>query len=292
MSRIEYQVVHETIYTYAWQVANGQHYARLTPRNTVLQEVLWSALEFNPSPAEICKLRDYFGNHCHIALIQTPHDSLHVTATALVRVQPLELTEEHCLQAWESALPPSIYTPEPLDVADMRLATAMTPNLPESLQMVRRFFTPQRPWLDAMLDLTRCINTEFAYDPDATDIDTPLSEVFAAKRGVCQDFAHLMLSCLRSLELPARYVSGYILNEPAPGEEKLVGGDASHAWVEAWLPEAGWIGFDPTNGKLANIEFVTIGWGRDYNDIAPLRGIVLGGGEHDLDVRVTVTRIS
>ena len=153
----------------------------------------------------------------------------------------------------------------------------MDPHL-EGLQMARRFFTPQRPWLDAMLDLTRHINTEFAYDPEATQIDTPLSEVFATKRGVCQDFAHLMLSCLRSLELPARYVSGYILNEPPPGEEKLVGGDASHAWVEAWLPEAGWIGFDPTNGKLANAEFITIGWGRDYNDIAPLRGIVLGGG--------------
>ncbi len=291
MSKIKYQVVHETVYTYAWQVANGQHYARLTPRNTGLQEVIWHGLEFDPAPAEISKHRDYFGNHCHIALIQTPHEILQVTSTTLVRVEPLELTEEYCLQAWESAMPPSIYTPEPLEVADMRLATAMTPNLPESLQMARRFFTPQRPWLDAMLDLTRYINTEFAYDPDATQIDTPLAEVFASKHGVCQDFAHLMLSCLRSLELPARYVSGYILNEPLPGEEKLVGSDASHAWVEAWLPEAGWIGFDPTNGKLANTEFITIGWGRDYNDIAPLRGIVLGGGEHDLDVRVTVTRI-
>ncbi|MEI7949212.1 MAG: transglutaminase family protein [Gammaproteobacteria bacterium] len=291
MSRIEYQVVHETVYTYAWQVTNGQHYARLTPRHTAVQEVLWSALEFLPSPAEISKHRDYYGNHCHIVLIQTPHETLHVTATALVRVEPQVLGEAHCLQAWECALPPSLYTPEPLEIADMRLATAMTPNLNEGLQMARRFFTPQRPWFDAMLDLTRHINTEFAYDPEATQIDTPLSEVFATKRGVCQDFAHLMLSCLRSLELPARYVSGYILNEPPPGEEKLVGGDASHAWVEAWLPEAGWIGFDPTNGKLANAEFITIGWGRDYNDIAPLRGIVLGGGEHDLEVRVTVTRI-
>lgn len=291
MSRIKYQVVHETVYNYAWQVANGHHYARLTPRHTATQEVLWHALEFNPGPAEFCKHRDYFGNHCHSVLIQIPHETLRVTATTLVRVTPHILTEAHCLQAWESVLPPSVYTPEPLEVADMRLATAMTPSLPESLQMARRFFTPHRPWFDAMLDLASSIKQEFAYDPEATQIDTPLTEVFTSKRGVCQDFTHLMLSCLRALELPARYVSGYILNEPPPGEAKLVGSDASHAWVEAWLPEAGWIGFDPTNGKLATTEFISIGWGRDYDDIAPLRGVVLGGGEHELEVKVTVNRV-
>lgn len=291
MNRIDYQVVHDTIYNYSYLVANGHHFAHLTPRHTSTQEIIWHALEFNPTPAEAFKTRDYFGNHCHSVLIQTPHNTLQVTATTLVRVQPVELTSDQSLQAWESVLPPSVYTPEPLEVADMRLPSALTPALPESQRMARRFFTPGRPWLEAMLDLTHSIKSEFAFDPDATQIDTPLTEVFARKRGVCQDFTHVMLSCLRSLELPARYVSGYILNEPPPGEEKLVGGDASHAWVEAWLPEAGWIGFDPTNGKIANTEFITIGWGRDYNDIAPLRGIVLGGGDHELEVKVTVTRL-
>ena len=142
------------------------------------------------------------------------------------------------------------------------------------------------------MDLTRHIKQEFTYDPDATQIDTPLVEVFANKRGVCQDFAHVMLSCLRSCKLPARYVSGYILNDPPPGKEKLVGSDASHAWIETWLPGIGWIGFDPTNGKLANTEFITIAWGRDYGDVTPLCGVVLGGGEHELEVRVTVTRLA
>lgn len=291
MTRITYQVVHDTVYNYAYLVANGQHYTHLTPRHTAHQEVLWHSLEFSPTASEDSKSRDYYGNHCHSVLIQTPHDSLRVKATTLVRVQAFEPPAELGRQPWESALTASIYKPESLEVADMRLQSPLTPILPNSHAYARRFLTPGRPWLEAMLDLTRHINTEFTYDVDATNVDTPLTEVFANKRGVCQDFAHVMLSCLRSCKLPARYVSGYILNEPPEGEEKLVGSDASHAWVETWLPGLGWLGFDPTNGKLANTEFITIAWGRDYGDVTPLRGVVLGGGEHELEVRVTVTRL-
>ncbi len=290
--KLRYQVVHDTVYNYAYLVANGQHYAHLTPRHTAHQEVLWHSLEFHPSPAEATKSRDYYGNHCHSVLIQIPHDRLRVTATTLVRVQEFEPPADLGEQPWETALIPSVYTPEPLEVADMRLPSPLTPVLPASQAYVRRFLTPGRPWLEAMLDLTRHIKEEFTYDPDATQIDTPLVEVFANRAGVCQDFAHVMLSCLRSCKLPARYVSGYILNEPPPGKEKLVGSDASHAWIETWLPGTGWIGFDPTNGKLANTEFITIAWGRDYGDVTPLCGVVLGGGEHELEVRVTVTRLA
>ncbi|HTQ99291.1 MAG TPA: transglutaminase family protein [Candidatus Acidoferrum sp.] len=290
MSRIEYQVVHDTVYNYAYQAVNGQHLSHLTPRHTAHQEVLWHSLQFHPEPDESSKSRDYYGNHCMSVLIQNPHDSLHVTSTTLVRVETFEPSPELSAQPWETALLPSVYTTESLEVTDMRLPSPLVPLLPASQQYAARFLTPGRPWLEAMLELTQQIKNDFTYDVDATDINTPLAEVFAGKRGVCQDFAHVMLSCLRSYKLPARYVSGYILNEPPPGEEKLVGSDASHAWVETWLPGVGWVGFDPTNGKLANTEFIVIGWGRDYADVTPLRGVVLGGGEHELEVRVTVTR--
>jgi transglutaminase-like putative cysteine protease len=291
MTRIQYEVVHETTYTYAYLVANGHHFAHLTPRNTASQAVLAHTLEFEPRPAERSSGRDFFGNYCHSVLINTPHDHLRVISSSRVRVQPPYLEEALVQQPWEAALRSSIYSVEPLDVADMRLPSPGVCCLPHSLSYVERFFTESRPWLEAMLDLTRHIREEFTYDPRATEVGTAVTEVFAHKRGVCQDFAHVMLSCLRALQLPARYVSGYILNEPPPGEEKLVGSDASHAWVESYLPGAGWIGFDPTNGKLAGTEFITIGWGRDFNDVTPLRGVVLGGGEHELDVRVTVRRV-
>jgi transglutaminase-like putative cysteine protease len=290
LTKVEYQVVHHTLYNYAYFVSNSQHFAHLTPRHTATQQVLWHALAFNPAPDELTKSRDYYGNHCQSVLIQTPHESLHVTATSIVRVQEHYLTAEQSQEPWENALPDADYT-ESLEVTDMRLHSPMTPDLAASHSYVSRFFTPERPWLDAMLDLTQHIYTEFTYDPEATQVDTPLAEVFSSKHGVCQDFAHVMLSCLRSLKLPARYVSGYILNEPPPGQEKLVGSDASHAWVESYLPSLGWLGFDPTNGKLANTEFITLAWGRDFSDITPLCGVALGGGEHELEVHVTVSKV-
>ena len=292
MNRINYQVVHDTIYNYAYQVVNSQQFTHLTPRHTAHQEVLWHLLEFSPAPDENTKSRDYYGNHCHSVLIQSLHDTLHVKATTLVRLTPFDPDNALAAQAWETALVPSIYEAEVLEVADMRLSSPLVPLLEASQQYAARFLTPGRPWLEAMMDLTAHIKQEFTYDAEATDVNTPLTEVLAGKRGVCQDFAHVMLSCLRSHKLAGRYVSGYILNEPPAGEEKMLGSDASHAWVETWLPGLGWVGFDPTNGKLATTEFITIGWGRDYSDVPPLRGVVLGGGEHELEVRVSVTRLN
>lgn len=292
MTRVEYQVVHDTLYRYAVPVANGQHLARLTPRRTTGQEVLWHALEFQPAPAEVGKHRDCFGNHCQSVLILSAHDTLRVRAASVVRVTPRLPEPAVAAQPWEAALQPGVFAGEALDVTDMRLASPLVPRLAACQAYAARFLTAGRPWLEALLDLTCHIQREFSYDPQATTVDTPLSEVLTLKRGVCQDFAHVMLSCLRSHKLAARYVSGYLLNEPPPGQPKLAGSDASHAWVESWLPGHGWVGFDPTNGKLANHEFITLGWGRDYSDIAPLRGVVLGGGEHELQVQVHVSRIN
>lgn len=287
----DYQVVHDTVYRYTSVVSLSQHYAHLTPRHTAAQEVLWHTLEFRPAPDELIKSRDYYGNHCQTVLIQQAHDCLRVRSATLVRISPRPLPPALARQAWECALQPPEAAQERLEVADLRLPSPLAPLLAESHALAGRCLTPGRPWLEALLDLACTIRAEFTYDPDATRVDTPLAEVLAMKRGVCQDFAHLLLSCLRSHKLPARYVSGYVLNDPPPGTPKLVGSDASHAWVESWLPGHGWVGFDPTNGKLADHEFITIGWGRDYGDIPPLRGVILGGGEHELEVQVTVSRV-
>lgn len=133
------------------------------------------------------------------------------------------------------------------------------------------------------------IHEEFTFDPEATHVATPLTEVLERKRGVCQDFAHLMLACLRALGIPARYVSGYLLTQPPPGQPRLIGADASHAWISVWCPDAGWTDFDPTNDVVPGTEHITLAWGRDFSDVSPLRGVILGGGDHELDVWVTVT---
>lgn len=283
-----YRISHETTYLYSSIVTSGHHFAHLSPRNTEYQKVLSHALEIQPQPAETSNIVDYFGNNSMRFLITRQHDKLTVTANSIIDVADKNFPESQLKLPWETALSRSLYTVEPNDVAEMRLPSAHVDCLSQTREYAERFFTPGRPWLEAVLDLTRHIREEFAYDTQATTISTPVAEVFANKRGVCQDFTHLMLSCLRSLKLPARYVSGYILNEPPPGVEKLVGSDASHAWIESWLPGTGWVGFDPTNGKLADIEFIIVAWGRDFMDVTPLRGVVLGGGEHKLEVRVTV----
>jgi transglutaminase-like putative cysteine protease len=179
-----------------------------------------------------------------------------------------------------------------LDVEQYRVASPMVPLLEESIAYARASFAPGRPWLEAMLDLTRRIQAEFRYDPKATTVTTQVREVLEHRRGVCQDFAHLMLSCLRSLGLPARYVSGYVLNHVPPGQKRLSGADASHAWVAAHCPQLGWVAFDPTNRKLADLEFVTLGWGREFSDVSPLCGVVLGGARQKLSVVVDVQPIA
>ncbi|MGV3590511.1 MAG: transglutaminase family protein [Gammaproteobacteria bacterium] len=285
-----YTVVHDTRCMYSAPVTNGHHFAHLTPRNTPWQHVLEHRIEFEPEPAEVTRIVDYFGNHSLSFLINRPHTLLQVRAVTTLDVKARNLDTALAQAPWESALCTSVYTVEPMHIAEMRLASPHVELLDEARGYAQRLFTPRRPWLDALLDLTQHIHADFAYDPQATTVSTPVREVFNNRRGVCQDFAHLMLGCLRALKLPARYVSGYILNEPLEGMAHVQGADASHAWIESHVPGLGWVGFDPTNGKLANHEFITMAWGRDFMDVTPLRGIVLGGGEQTLDVIVSVKR--
>jgi transglutaminase-like putative cysteine protease len=266
----------------------------LEPRNTPWQRVEAHTIDIEPKPAERADGVDYFGNGVLRFMIDAPHQVLKVVAESVVEIDSHAPDLAADSPAWEDALAsPGVWEPNvDLDVEQYRVASPMVPLLEESIAYARASFAPGRPWLEAMLDLTRRIHAEFRYDPKATTVTTQVREVLEHRRGVCQDFAHLMLSCLRSLGLPARYVSGYVLNHVPPGQKRLSGADASHAWVAAHCPQLGWVAFDPTNRKLADLEFVTLGWGREFSDVSPLCGVVLGGARQKLSVVVDVQPIA
>lgn len=288
--RVSYRVLHETRYEYSDTVTSAHQLAHLRPRATPWQKVKSHKLTILPKPVEQASGDDYFGNELLRFMIDTPHNELIVRAESVVDVEPHSPASDAESPAWEVArAAPGEWGPDvDLDIEEYRLSSPMAPVLDDALDYARLSFTDGRPWMEAMLDLTVRIQKDFVYDPKATTVATKVSEVLALRRGVCQDFAHLMISCLRSLGLPARYVSGYILNRPRPGARRVMGADASHAWVASHCPAHGWVAFDPTNGKLADIEFVTLGWGREFSDVTPLRGVVLGAASQTLAVEVKV----
>jgi transglutaminase-like putative cysteine protease len=243
---------------------------------------------------KISEQLDVFGNVRNFFSLQFPHDFLRVQAESLVRTIACE-EPGHDLP-WEEAAERLRYH----RAARYDPATAFTfasPYVPRDAEFVayaQPSFPPGRPSLEAARDLMRRIHEDFTYETTATDVNTPALEALALRKGVCQDLAHVMLGCLRSLGLPARYVSGYLLTEPPPGQPRLVGCDASHAWVAVYLPGVGeaagaWVEFDPTNDRLAGEDYVTLGIGRDYSDLSPMRGVIHGGTHHSLRVAVTVT---
>lgn len=278
---MRYRVRHLTRYEYAHPVASARHLAHLTPRTTSWQTVESHALSVLPSPTEHgVERNDYFGNPVRDWSIATPHRSLAVTAESVVRVAS-QLAPWAMAPAWEVAL--GARRPE---LVEFTLPSPAVPLLPAAAEFARPSFTPTRPLHECLQDFAARMRDNFVFDPAATTVATPIDEVLARRRGVCQDFAHCALSGLRALGLPARYMSGYVLD--AAGAR---GGAASHAWVAVHAPGVGWIGCDPTNGKLADLEFVTLGWGRDFGDVTPLRGVVLGHGEQQLSVAVEFQRI-
>jgi transglutaminase-like putative cysteine protease len=288
---IAYRVLHETHYSYMYQVSLSQQYLHLSPRDFPYQQCESQLIQIDPQP-EYQQLRlDYFGNLTRHITLTEPHHTLSVLADFRVVVSPRPGVEQiQGSLAWERLAQNMLLAPTPeslealpflFDSPHIRCDTALA-------DYARQSFTPGRPHLEAALALTQQIFDEFEFDPSATEISTPLTEVLAGRRGVCQDFAQLMIGCLRSLGLPARYISGYILTQPPPGKPRLIGADASHAWVSVFCPNLGWIDFDPTNRCLVKHEHITLGWGRDFSDVTPLRGVVLGGGEQTLEVKVTV----
>lgn len=287
MSRTIYRVNHVTRYRYEEPAALCVNQAHLTPRRTPAQEVVWSDLVIDPVPDDWSERLDVFGNRTSYFAIERPHAELTVTATCLVTRRPLEPGDAAQL-GWEAARDAATG----VDERDLVLETPSVPHLDELVRWAGESFGPGRPLLDVVTDLLGRIGATYAYDPHATSVSTPLDEVVHRRRGVCQDFAHLLLAALRSHGLPARYVSGYLETLPPPGEPKLVGADASHAWCAVRLADGSWLDLDPTNDQVAPLHHVTLAWGRDYRDVAPLQGVVLSASASaQLDVEVDVERI-
>jgi transglutaminase-like putative cysteine protease len=286
-----YQVTHRTSYAYGTDVAVSHHVAHLRPRDLPWQEVSDHSLTIDPVPVVTTERTDFYGNPASFFSIGTPHDRLIVTARSRVRVRPSGLPER--TPPWQlvrDRCASDVLTPDSA-VGEFRFDSPYITRKPAFADYAVSSFPKDRPLLEAVADFIARIYRDFKFDPRATTVATPLDEVFKKRRGVCQDFAHFGIAGLRSLGLPARYVSGYLETLPPPGKARLVGADASHAWLAVWCPGHGWIDADPTNNILPGDRHVTVAWGRDFSDVSPLRGVVVGGGGSGLGVSVDVARI-
>lgn len=283
-----YRIVHRTTYRYKHPVSLGNHVACLKPRSLPHHHLSHSELEIQPAPASLTERVDYFGNRQCFFSIQEPHNELVVEARSEVSVDGNSVRSVPASLPWEEAATslPSDRSPEGLEAYQFGFESPRIRMHPEFAAYALQSFTPGRPMADALVDLTARIHGDFRFDSKVTNVRTPTEEVFRKRCGVCQDFAHLQIACLRSLRLAARYVSGYLRTYPPPGKPRLIGADASHAWVSAYVPGLGWLDLDPTNNLLPSNGHVTLAWGRDYSDVSPLRGLILGGGSHRLKVSV------
>lgn len=284
-----YRIEHDTRYVYQTAVATSQHIAWLEPRPVAGQTTRSYALSVTPSPIRLVRRRDYFGNIVHQFQLPRPHHELRVVSQGVVEVSDVQpdLEPSPCWEDVRDGLVRPADTP-------LRLAAEYAFGSPHAAAdedvaaFARASFPAACPLIDGALSLMHRIHDEFTFDPAATTPATPVSKVLAMRSGVCQDFAHLQIACLRAMGLAARYVSGYLLTDPPPGLPRLVGADASHAWVSVCCPVNGWVDLDPTNDVRVGSRHVTVAWGRDYSDVTPLRGVLLGGHEHQLLVGVSV----
>lgn len=292
---MRFKVKHVTRYEYPAPVLQAINLGYLIPRNSARQKCVYNQLKVNPQPSTSATRVDYFGNQAFHFTIESKHQSLEVVATSEVDVSagadlPSVNDGNTCAQAREllsrsnqldSLLAREYLLPSPSIAHDAALAEFAAP-----------LFADDRPFLQSVSELNSQIFNEFTFDPTFSGISTPISEVFAHRKGVCQDFAHLAIACLRSLGYPARYVSGYLETLPPPGTVKLVGSDATHAWFAVYSPGEGWFEFDPTNNSIPAEQHIVTAWGRDYTDVTPLKGVIFGGGSgHSLSVSVDVNRV-
>jgi transglutaminase-like putative cysteine protease len=279
-----YQSSHTTRYTYEGPVAHCLSEARLTPRILENQRLLDWNLTVSPRPASIISRKDYFGNDVSSFSVLEPHDRFTVTATSIVEVLPPS-GELLLSPSWEDArrMLTRCDQPDLLEASEFTWESPFVPWLEDLAHYANPVLAPGRPLLEAARDLMQKIHREFQYKPATTSIETPLAEVAKSRRGVCQDFSHVMIGALRAHGLAARYVSGYLR-----GDADFQGAQASHAWVSVFIPGLGWIDFDPTNNVVPSVGHLTIAWGRDFGDVTPVKGITIGGGEHQLEVEVRV----
>jgi len=288
-------VTHETRYAYTPGVSMAQHLAHVQPRDTPAQQLLSHQLDIEPAPAHRSESTDVFGNRRTFFALAALHDELRVTAHSLVRTAPPAAPGPMARAlTWDDVRERFRYRKGARydAAAEFLFASHHVPLHKDFAAYARASFTPARPLFDAAMDLTQRMFDDLAYESNSTEINTPAVDALAQRKGVCQDFAHIMLGCLRTLGLPARYVSGYLLTQPPPGQPRLLGADASHAWVSVYLPRdvgtGEWVDFDPTNGRLAGEDYVTVAYGRDFSDVSPMRGVLRGGAHHTLEVAVTV----
>jgi transglutaminase-like putative cysteine protease len=287
---VNYTIKHRTTYTYASDVAYSRLVAHLVPRTTTRQRPAAFEISVVPEPAKSSARFDFFGNATNWFTIDEPHDVLDIFAESNVTVDPVPAFAPQASQGWD-AVRTTFESPADqatLDALQYTFDTPLTRSNEELLAYARRSFPRGRPLLACVLDLNARIYADFTFDKEATDTRTTVARAFELKAGVCQDFAHVGIAAIRTLGLAARYVSGYLLTHPPPGRERLVGADASHAWLSVWIPPYGWIDFDPTNNMLPSSEHITVAWGRDYADVAPIHGIITGGSDHEVDVAVDV----
>ncbi len=292
-----YAVRHETRYGYEAPVDLGFHLLRLTPLETARQRVLAHALAIEPEPTETRTFIDHFGNVVHHVEVEVTHDHLAVTLEATVEVAGGgSAVPANGGPAWEAvreAMRGDGF-PSPPAVAEFVFPSPLAAPVEAAGDYARPTFAPARPIAEALIELNRRIHADFVYQTNLTDVSTKVAEVIAMRRGVCQDFAHVMIAGLRGLGLPARYVSGYIRTPGAEGDggQALLGAGASHAWVSAWCgEEIGWLELDPTNDLVVADEHVAVAYGRDFSDVTPLRGVILGGGRPSLSVAVSVAEL-
>ena len=292
-----YRVRHQTLYTYEVPVLHAHHLAHLRPRRFDYQTARRTLLEITPLPRDQHRQEDYFGNECDVLEVLSTHERFEIVATS-----EIELKERPTLQrlddepfkscSWNAVAEQLVQDTRLLFAREYTFDSPLVRVHPMLRDYALPSFEPGRPLLEAVLELSDRIYTEFSYEPATTDVSTPLAQVMRERRGVCQDFAHVMVGCLRSLGVAARYVSGYLETVPPPGQPRLVGSDASHAWVAAFFPGLGWLDIDPTNALLPNQSHITVAFGRDFSDVSPLKGVVLGGGRHYVKVGVDVQRLA
>ncbi len=288
------RITHQTSYHYTDPVSLCQNTLHLRPRLCERQALLSCAIEVSPEPAVRAERVDFFGNPEVYLAMQEPHRQLKITARSEVDVARSAIDKTMASMPWDTVADTLRSSRDRASIEALQY-TFESPLVPRNAllaEYARPSFAPGRPLMEAVFDLTERIHDEFTFDTRATNVGTPILEVLLHRHGVCQDFAQLQIGCLRSLGLPARYVSGYLLTNPPPGQARLIGADASHAWASVYFPGSGWIDFDPTNATIPSDKHVTIAWARDYDDVAPVKGVILGGRHHALSVAVDVAPIA
>jgi transglutaminase-like putative cysteine protease len=291
---VRYRIEHRTTYSYDDDVTDSLGIAYLVPRQLPWQQVADYGVEITPAPTDTATDADFYGNHLSYFQVSEPHRELVIVGAGEVDVATPVVDPSRLHQPWDAVLPlqqPRL--PGAWMATDLALASPAVPSYPGANEYAARSLLPGRPVGDAVSDLIHRIHLDFEYDHTATTVTSTVPEILAKRAGVCQDFAHFTLACLRSHGLAARYVSGYLATEPPEGKDRVVGADASHAWAAVWLGDDEWLAVDPTNEQWQNDRYITVAWGREYGDVPPVKGVIFTEAQHSkLDVSVDVSPLS